>query len=174
MTAEPMKAGPVAVSAGIGQSGTAKVVTTTHGIDKNMIETKIITRARQFATKKHKGQVDDIGLPYILHPLRVAQMLTITTGNSYIIAAGWLHDVLEDTDTTFEELEISFGEVVANLVFEVTKTIGHNGRAMFPNLKSRDAILIKFADRLDNLSRMESWDEERRAAYMKKSMFWQY
>lgn len=169
-----MNDGLAAVNVGIGQSGTAKVVTTTHGINKNMIETKIITRARQFATKKHKNQVDDVGLPYILHPLRVAQILTTVTDNPYIIAAGWLHDVLEDTDTTFEELEISFGEIVANLVFEVTKTIGHNGRAMFPNLKSRGAILIKFADRLDNLSRMESWDKKRQAAYMKKSMFWQY
>ena len=90
-----------------------------------------------------------------------------------IICAAYLHDTLEDTATTYEELKKEFGQRVADLVLELT----HEGKKdefgyYFPRLKSKDAIIIKFADRLSNLSRMDSWDIGRQAQYVSKSRFW--
>jgi (p)ppGpp synthase/HD superfamily hydrolase len=95
------------------------------------------------------------------------------TDDEHILAAAWLHDVVEDTDYTAEEIKATFGQRVHDLVMEVT----HDGQAdnrgyYFPRLQSKDAILIKFADRLSNLSRMESWTEERKDHYLRKSKFW--
>lgn len=127
-----------------------------------------------FAVQKHGDQKDDCGKDYFAsHLVQVAQILMHVTKDNEIIAAAFLHDTLEDTDTTYEELEATFGKRIAGLVHEVT----HEGKKdekgfYFPRLESRDAILIKFADRLSNLSRMESWDEKRKQHYLKKSKFW--
>ncbi len=135
----------------------------------------VINKARKFATLKHAGQFDDDGLPYIQHPQRVVAILEHVTdiGDTDVRAAAWLHDTLEDTKTTYLELVSEFGYAVANLVMEVT----HKGQKdsngyYFPNLHSREAIMIKFADRLDNLSRMENWEPKRREQYLAKSRFW--
>lgn len=130
--------------------------------------------ANLFAKQKHKGQVDDDGNDYFeTHCLQVMKILEMITNNHTILMAGLLHDTLEDTDTSYEELKSHFGVTVANLVNEVT----HEGKKdeigfTFPRLKSKDAILIKFADRLSNLSRMGSWNEKRQEHYLKKSKFW--
>lgn len=133
----------------------------------------MLSQARQFAEKKHIGQLDDEGKPYFNHLTQVANILLQITDDTEIIAAGYLHDTLEDTDTTYIELERKFGIRVADLVNEVT----HEGKKdsngyYFPRLKSQDAIMIKFADRLSNLSRMQSWDEKRKDHYLRKSKFW--
>ena len=99
--------------------------------------------------------------------------MACVTGDEEVIAAALLHDVIEDTGVGFMELSREFGLRVANLVMEVT----HEGRPdehgyYFPRLKSKDAILIKFADRISNLSRMEPWPEKRRQQYLRKSKFW--
>jgi (p)ppGpp synthase/HD superfamily hydrolase len=89
--------------------------------------------------------------------------------------AALLHDILEDTDVTYENLVSEFGVDIANLVLEVT----HERRAddtgwYFPHLHSIRGIVLKFADRASNLSRMEEvWDAERIEKYIKKSKFWQ-
>jgi len=135
--------------------------------------TKII-KAKEFAKEKHKGQKDDDGKDYYLaHLTKVYDILNEVTNDPIILCAGLLHDTLEDTDTTYDNLKSEFGEKVANLVVEVT----HLGKKdekgyYFPKLKSRDAIIIKFADRLSNLSRMGSWDDQRQAQYLRKSKFW--
>lgn len=133
----------------------------------------LVQRAFQFAFEKHKNQIDDDGLPYVCHCSMVYNTLRTITDDQEILAAAYLHDTLEDTDTTYDELKDQFGERVANLVLEVT----HEGKKdsygyYFPRLLSRDAVLIKFADRLNNLSRMDSWDDERKAQYLRKSKFW--
>jgi len=136
-----------------------------------MVTTK---KAFDFAREKHKGQVDDQGDDYFkAHCCKVAQILEQVNAKPEIVAAGYLHDTIEDTDTTYEELVSVFGKEIADLVYEVT----HEGRAdnkgyYFPRLKSKDAILIKFADRLSNLTRMQSWDEKRQEQYIRKSKFW--
>ena len=78
----------------------------------NKIEEAII-----YATVMHQGKVRKLGsTPYILHPLEVAQILSTMTNDENIIAAGILHDIVEDTDGTLEEIEKRFGERVAFLV----------------------------------------------------------
>ena len=90
-------------------------------------------------------------------------------------SAALLHDTLEDTDVTYETLVSEFGVDVANLVHEVT----HERRAdnkgwYFPNLHSIRGVVLKFADRTSNLSRMEGvWNAKRIEKYIKKSKFWQ-
>src|SRR5208282_3067993 len=133
-----------------------------------MSEYDLMNKAQILAEKLHNGQKRDNGRPYSWHVNKVVSLLKIVTDDPSIICAGYLHDTLEDCDITKEELATQFGQRVADLVFEVTK----KGENCFPNLKSRDAFLIKFADRLQNLSDMVTWNEERKQAYMNKSVFW--
>lgn len=134
----------------------------------------IVARARDFAKNAHKGQLDDSGKDYFeSHVIQVVNILSIVAGEDHILCAGYLHDTVEDCGVTYEQLVREFGQPVADLVMEVT----HDGEKddygrYFPRLKSRDGILIKFADRLSNLSRMQAWDEKRRQHYLKKSKFW--
>lgn len=133
----------------------------------------MINKAINFATKKHKGQKDDLGFPYIYHCSQVFSILEKVTDNRNILCAALLHDTIEDTNTTYEELVKEFNKPIADLVMEVT----HEGKKdtkgyWFPCLHSQEGIMIKFADRLSNLSRMESWDEKRKAQYLRKSKFW--
>lgn len=131
-----------------------------------------------FAELKHKNQKDDGGLSYFdTHILQVVKIIKQVTRDKEVIAAAYLHDTLEDTDTTLPELVEEFGLRVATLVNAVTHegmkdTQGYWFPRLIPSLANRDAILIKFADRLSNLSRMESWTEDRQLHYLKKSQFW--
>lgn len=116
----------------------------------------------EFAKEKHAGQTRADGTPYINHPLRVSEIVAKykPSSNSNILKAGAiLHDVLEDTYTSYKELIDKFGLVVASLVMEVTSSdfvskmvgkqiyLAHKMRYM-----SSYALVIKLADRLDNLS----------------------
>ncbi len=127
-----------------------------------------------FAEKKHKGQFDDEGKDYFLaHVTQVADIVELITNDEDVICAALLHDTIEDTDTTYEELVEHFGKRVADLVMEVT----HEGKKdekgyYFPRLHSKEGIMIKFADRLSNLSRMGAWPEDRKKQYLKRSKFW--
>ena len=112
--------------------------------------------------------LDDEGKPFYRHPQRTAQILRMVTGDEDVIIAGYLHDLIEDTDITEDNLRDRFGDRITDLVVEVTETAADE----FDNLKTRDAYLIKFADRLDNLSRMGAWTEGRKARYLLKSKFW--
>ena len=127
----------------------------------------------KFASIKHKNQLDDEGLPYFMvHIIPVVNILEQITTDKEIIAAAYLHDTLEDTDTTYEELEENFGKIIADLVLELTHKGNKTEGYTFPRLKSKKAIIIKFADRLSNLSRMNGWDKKRQEHYMNKSRFW--
>lgn len=130
-------------------------------------------KALKFAMEKHKGQVDDQGLPFILHPMQVARILDSVTDDINLIASALLHDTIEDTGATYEELKREFNEDIANLVYEVTKEGKKDNHGFyFPRLKTQRGIMLKFADRLSNISRMEAWDEKRRQHYLKSSKFW--
>ena len=133
-----------------------------------------INKAAGFAKRKHAGQVDDEGKDYYFaHLLPVVLILTNVTKNENVIAAGYLHDTLEDTETTEEELRTEFGDRITDLVLEVTQEGSRNDKGFyFPRLHSKEGIMIKFADRLSNISRMSSWSEERQVHYLKKSKFW--
>lgn len=135
---------------------------------------ELIQKARDFALKKHKGQKDDSGKDYFeAHIEVVAEIVAMVTQDLHIISAAYLHDVLEDTNTTVEELKREFGEKITKLVLEVTQEGQKDSHGYyFPRLKSKEGIMIKFADRLSNISRIDSWPEKRRNQYLRKSRFW--
>ena len=134
----------------------------------------VIDKARDFAKLKHKGQTDDFGLDYFKsHIEQVVDLVMLVSDDEEMIATAYLHDTIEDTKTTYDKLVKEFGVVIADLVNELTHegkqdTYGH----YFPRLKSRRAIVIKFADRLSNLSRTSAWGDKRRNQYFRKSQFW--
>jgi (p)ppGpp synthase/HD superfamily hydrolase len=129
--------------------------------------------AVEFARKAHVGQLDDEGKPYFeAHLVQTAKIVSLVTSDEEVIAAAYLHDVLEDTKTTYEGLKREFGVRVAGLVLECTHDGSKKEGYYFPRLKSRDAVLVKFADRLSNLSRMSAWSRERQEQYLRKSVFW--
>ncbi len=131
-------------------------------------------KALKFATIKHRGQLDDTNKPYIIHPCQVVDILRkVAPNDENLLCAGYLHDTIEDTKTTYEELVGEFGQDVADLVMEVTHEGSKEKKGYyFPRLKTQRGIMLKFADRLSNISRMEAWDEERKAHYLKRSKFW--
>lgn len=128
----------------------------------------IITKARNYAYMKHQDQKDDSGSPYFFHLVQVVNILSQITDDENIIAAGYLHDILEDTYTPASEIYEIFGTKITDFVIELTK----DTTGKFPYLKSREAILIKFADRLSNLSRMENWSKDKKNKYIASSKFW--
>lgn len=131
-------------------------------------------RARTFAMDYHRGQFDDAGKAFFYaHIVPVINILKILTDDEETICAGYLHDILEDTTANLSQLRKIFGDDIARIVRELT----HDGKPdsigyYFPKLKSKKAIMVKFADRLSNMSRMENWDKERQEHYLKNSRFW--
>ena len=123
---------------------------------------EVIQRAYAYADEKHKNQLRKSGEPYIIHPLAVAEIVAEISLDTDAIAAALLHDCLEDTDASFEEISRLFGETVANLVEGVTKLTRvqystmeeqqmENLRKMFMAMsKDIRVILIKISDRLHN------------------------
>jgi len=133
----------------------------------------IVEKASLFAMTKHKGQKDDDGRPYYYHLSQVAGIIKELTFNPNLVASAYLHDTIEDTNTTYEELVKEFGKEISDWVMEVT----HEGKKdnygyWFPRLKTKEGILLKFADRLSNLSRMDCWNKQRQDQYLRKSKFW--
>ncbi len=125
-----------------------------------------INKAYVFAVKKHGEQLRDSGDPYFAHPVAVAGLLTELRLDQATIIAGLLHDVLEDTDTTVEEIEDLFGKEVADLVDGVTKLPKvMDGAGAAPSTQQAEnfqkfilatakdirVLLVKLADRLHNM-----------------------
>jgi len=117
--------------------------------------------ALQYATQAHAGQTRSGGEPYITHPMRVADHIRQYKQShnlDALISAAYLHDTVEDTDTTHEALQDLFGGLVASLVKELTsdpEQIKKVGKAQYLAHKmaamSSYALVIKLADRLDNV-----------------------
>jgi len=143
--------------------------------------TSALLEATLFAADKHRGQrrKDEQGTPYINHPIHVANLLASVGGitDLSILQAGLLHDTVEDTNTSGEEIEQRFGSTVRKLVMEVTddKTLEKHERKRkqiekAPNL-SAGAKVIKLADKIANLADIVAsppvgWSLERRRQYL--------
>ena len=123
----------------------------------------LLASAFDFAFQLHEGQFRATGEPYIIHPIAVADLLRDIGASAGVIAAGFLHDVVEDTDVTAEDIEQHFGAEVRALVEGVTKLGGihftnhteaqaENLRRMFLAMASDiRVVLVKLADRLHNM-----------------------
>lgn len=114
----------------------------------NMIE-----KAKEFATEAHSGQFRRDGVtPYIKHPKAVAERLAGESEN--LIAAAWLHDVVEDCGVSYDELSYEFNSEVADLVWCVSKLDRETYRERINYIKvcGEDAVKLKTADILSNLS----------------------
>ena len=122
-----------------------------------------LNKAYNFALDAHQNQKRDEGVPYIIHPVAVANILTELKLDSATITTGLLHDTIEDTNVTFETVKKEFGEEVANLVDGVTKIsaledkVSNNSKAenfrklILATSKDIRVLLVKLADRLHNM-----------------------
>ena len=145
----------------------------------------LICRAFRFAYELHKGQYRASGEPYIAHPIAVAGLLRDLGGSSVMIAAGFLHDVVEDTEITVEEIETRFGVEVRRLVEGVTKLSkfnfsskrerqAENFRRMFLAMAADiRVIVVKLADRLHNMRTLEHLapEKQRRISLETREIF---
>ncbi len=143
----------------------------------------IIKKAYEIADFAHKDQKRKSGEPYIIHPLSVAMILADLEMDKETIVSGILHDVVEDTDISMQEIEDRFGKEIANLVDGVTKlgklsytsdTIevqAENLRKMFLAMaKDIRVIIIKLADRLHNMRTLRYMSMEKRREKAKETM----
>jgi GTP pyrophosphokinase len=137
-------------------------------------DAELLRRAYVFSAFEHKGQVRHSGEPYLVHPLEVADLLADMKLDVVAVAAGLLHDIVEDTQTPIERIKELFGPDVAHVVEGVTKL----GAIPFSSSEERQAenfrkmllamvddirvILVKLADRLHNMRTLHHLPEERR------------
>jgi len=123
----------------------------------------IVDKALNFATAAHEGQTRKYdGMPYIVHPIAVAKLVKDMTDDENMVAAAYLHDVVEDTPTTHEEIFKHFGLRVAELVFDLTDQftseeypkLNRNKRKALEADRlgkcAKDVQLIKICDMADN------------------------
>ena len=145
-------------------------------------DSKLIKKAYEYAKTHHGDQLRKSGEPYIIHPVQVAYILSTLSLDDSTICAALLHDTVEDTDTTKQDLAQIFGEEIAELVDGVTK-LGklkyasmeeqqvENYRKMFLAM-GRDirVILIKLADRLHNMRTLKFLTRDRQIANANETM----
>ena len=142
----------------------------------------LVRRAYIFSAKEHKGQLRASGEPYLTHPLEVANILAEMKMDAVTVSVGLLHDVVEDTLVSLEEVELTFGGDVAHIVNGVTKISqihftskeekqAENFRKML--LAMTDdirVIMVKFADRLHNMRTLQHLSGERREAIARETL----
>ena len=128
------------------------------------LNSESLSKAYDFALEAHQNQKREEGVPYIIHPVAVAKILTELKLDSATIATGLLHDTIEDTHATYQTIKQEFGQEVADLVEGVTKIselenqAKANSRAenfrklIIATSKDIRVLLVKIADRLHNLS----------------------
>lgn len=146
------------------------------------VDTALLKKAYTFADKAHTGQRRKSGEPYLYHPIEVAMILTELKLDLHSVIAGLLHDVVEDTAFTTENLKKEFGKEVAFLVEGVTK-IGkidfkstqekqaENFRKMIISMSSDiRVLLIKLADRLHNMRTLDALEEEKQERIAKETL----
>lgn len=150
--------------------------------NKRWPDTKLIQRAYNYALLKHGDQKRKSGEPYIIHPTNVAYTIAKLGLDEQTICAALLHDVVEDTDATYEDIEKEFGLEIAEMVDGVTKLkqIQHatieenqveNYRKMFLAMgKDIRVIIIKLADRLHNMRTLEHLRRDRQIAIAQETM----
>ncbi|MEJ7553456.1 MAG: bifunctional (p)ppGpp synthetase/guanosine-3',5'-bis(diphosphate) 3'-pyrophosphohydrolase, partial [Aquificaceae bacterium] len=141
-----------------------------------------VKKAIEFIEEKHAGQYRKSGEPYVVHPLEVAIILAELDMDIDTVVAGLLHDVLEDTETTYEELKENFGKDVADIVEGVTKL----GKIHFKDVETQKAenyrklilafskdlrvIFVKLADRLHNMKTLQYFSKEKQVRIARETL----
>ena len=150
--------------------------------NKRWPDTKLIQKAYNYALSNHGDQKRKSGEPYIIHPTNVAYTIAELGLDEQTICAALLHDVVEDTEVTYEDIENEFGLEIAEMVDGVTKLkqIQHasieenqveNYRKMFLAMgKDIRVIIIKLADRLHNMRTLQFLRRERQVAIAQETM----
>ena len=150
--------------------------------NKRWPDTKLIQKTYNYALQKHGEQVRKSGEPYIIHPTNVAYTIAELGLDEQTICAALLHDVVEDTDVTYEDIKNEFGQEIAEMVDGVTKlkkiqyaTIEEhqveNYRKMFLAMgKDIRVIIIKLADRLHNMRTLQYLKRDRQIAIAEETM----
>lgn len=133
----------------------------------------LVFDAAKFAAERHVGQTRKVtGAPYITHPGRVASRVMLLAETSHeAVAAAWLHDVAEDTDTPIEEIQERFGAVVASLVSGLTNIFSKEAYPQLNRKQRKEQEIarlvgqprlvrqIKLLDRIDNLGEIDPFDD---------------
>ena len=142
----------------------------------------MVRRAYEYASAAHAGQLRLSGDPYIMHPASVALTLAQMGFDEHTVAAGLLHDTVEDTDSSIDELDELFGEQVADIVDGVTKinmmTFDTKEEAQFENIRKMilsmahdiRVPLVKLADRLHNMSTLDFQKPHKRQRISQETM----
>ena len=150
--------------------------------NKRWPDTKIIQKAYNYAVEHHGDQKRKSGEPYIVHPVNVAYTIADLGLDEKTICAALLHDVVEDTDATLEDIENEFGKEIAEMVDGVTKLKQikyasieehqvENYRKMFLAMgKDIRVIIIKLADRLHNMRTLQYLRKDRQIAISQETM----
>lgn len=154
----------------------------------DLAELEVVQKAFEFANEAHKGVRRRSGEPYILHPIAVAKIVVSNIGLGYkSIVAALLHDVVEDTDYTVDDLRSLFGDKVATLVEGLTKiktVLDNEDKAQQKSMQAENfkrilltlnddvrVVLIKLADRLHNCRTIEFMPEHKRDKILSETMF---
>ena len=153
-------------------------------MEKIVLEKPIdLEEVLEFAKLKHAGQKRDNGEDYIVHPIRVAKLVDYYKGQysknrEVLLAASLLHDTLEDTYTSFLELRDHFGIEVASLVEELTNASYSSkiiGKGLYlaekMQMMTNYALIIKLADRLDNVRDLNYTCEEKKERILNDTQF---
>ncbi|HEX3154460.1 MAG TPA: HD domain-containing protein, partial [Candidatus Angelobacter sp.] len=141
-----------------------------------------IRKAYEFSLKHHQGQTRASGEPYLIHPLEVSLVLADMKLDSTAISAGLLHDAIEDTPVTHEDIRREFGDQVVHIVEGVTKidkiNLASREERQAENVRKMvlamvddiRVVLIKLADRLHNMRTLKHLPEERRQQVAKETL----
>ena len=148
----------------------------------------IIKDAYEYAYKSHEGQLRKSGEPYIVHPLDVALILSELHTDPVTLVAGLLHDVIEDTDTTYDDIKDIFGEEIALLTEGVTKLGQYKfsrtekeadkiaaqaknyQKMLLAMAKDIRVIIVKLADRLNNMRTLNHLSPVKQQRISKETM----
>jgi GTP pyrophosphokinase len=148
------------------------------------LDEDLLRHAYVFAANRHKGQIRRSGEPYLTHPLTVSWILADMELDEETVAAGMLHDLLEDTATTAEEIEVEFGPEIERLVTALTKMADFESsyssreateaenfrRLLLASVDDLRVILIKLADRLHNMRTLGFLRRDRQIAIARETL----